>query len=199
MIQTKTKFIAQGIFLAILLSYAPIHAQFRPQALRFSVANEGSVLPSWRLYQSPIHPTFSVGIDTKTKSNHHWRRTFGLELGFFYHRQSENALMLDLTYIKGYQIGRFQPKFLVSLGYKHSLPVSEVYRLKDGQYTKAAFWGKAQFAPKIGIGLEYVVNDKISLTTDYKIMLSLPYSDAVPFSPHTFLGVGVKLKLKNDD
>jgi hypothetical protein len=194
----QTKHLSRLISTIILLNFSNAYGQFSPKAIRFSFANEGIVLPSGRLYQSPIHPAFFIGIDTKVKNKNNWQTTRGLELGFYHHRLSENALMLDLRYSKGYKVGKFLPTFLAMLGIKQSMPVSEVYKLKDGQYEKVRAIGKTQFAPKLGIGLEYAANDRISFMTDYKIMLSLPYSNDLPFSPHTFLGVGIKLNLQNN-
>jgi hypothetical protein len=181
-----------------LLNYSTVHGQFSPKSIRVSFANEALILPSWKIYQSPINPTLLIGIDTKIKSNKNWQTAKGIELGYFYQRSNESALMLDINYAKGYKIGRIQPMFLAAIGAKQILPYSEAFRLKDGQYEKSRAFGRTQLATKLGLGLAYALSEKVSISTDYKVMLSLPYSKNFPFSPHTFLGVGLRINLQKN-
>ena len=183
-------------FLATLLFLGnKAYSQIGKKAIRISLANEAIALPSANPFSGPIHPTIFLGYDAKVKSKNHWQTAFGLDLGFFHQRLSENALMLDASYSKGYRIGPITPKFLFAIGYKHSMPAGEVYKFEDGEYTKATFLGKPQFNTKLGLGLEYAINQQYSLTADCRMMVALPYSEKLPFSAHTFTGLGLKINL----
>ncbi|PWJ55539.1 hypothetical protein CLV98_11315 [Dyadobacter jejuensis] len=185
-----------GIPKLLLLLLLPLCSQAQKN-LKVSFTNEAISLPTIKALQTPIHPGIKVGSDFIVKGKNNWKQTVGADLSFFHHRLSENALMLDATYAIGYKF-RFglQPKFLSSLGYKHSLPVSEVYKLDNGVYKKASFFGKSQVNAKIGLGLEYPVNKKLSITADYQTMVAMPYSQKLPFSLHTFLSMGIKVNFK---
>jgi hypothetical protein len=169
--------------------------QFKPKAYRFSVAKEAIALPTNNPFKGPFHPSASIGFDYNVKSKNRWQRSLGFDLSFFHHRLSENALMLDATYTKGLRIGPLQPKFMAAIGYKHSFPANEVYKLENGEYKKASTLGKSQFNTKLGMGLEYAVNQQYSLITDYRFMVALPYSELLPFSLHSFCSLGIKINM----
>ncbi len=189
----KIGFLATLLFLGNKEAYS----QIGKKAIRISLANEAIALPNANPFSGPIHPALFLGYDAIVKSKNHWQTAFGFDLGFFHQRLSENALMLDATYSKGYRIGPITPKFLFGLGYKHSMPTSEVYKFEDGEYKKATFLGKPQFNTKLGFGLEYAINQQYSLMADCRMMVALPYSDLLPFSPHTFTGFGLKINILN--
>jgi hypothetical protein len=91
-----------------------------------------------------------------------------------------------------------QTNLTTALGYKHAILTGDKYKLSDGEYRKVTHWGKSQLNTKLGIGLEYPISEKYSITTDYKAMLVAPFGDRIlPFSIHTFLGVGVKINLQH--
>lgn len=183
---------------ALLLLLTP-SLGYGQKTLRVAFFNEATSIPSLRILETPIHPGLTIGADFIQRSRKHWHTAVGTDLSFFHHRLSENAVMLDATYALGYKF-RFglQPKFLAALGYKQTLAAGEVYELKNGEYEKANYLGKPQFNAKVGFGLEYALNEKYSLTTDYKTMLVLPYSQKIPFALHTLLSVGMKVNLKNN-
>ncbi len=193
----KTKSSARHKAALLLFLLAP-SLGYCQSTLRVAALNEATSIPSLRMLETPIHPGVSIGTDFRVKTSRHWQSTLGADLSFFHHRLSENALMLDATYSLGYRFPfGLQPKFLAALGYKHTLAAGEVYELKNGSYEEANYLGKSQFNAKVGFGLEYALNEKYSLTTDYKTMVVLPYSQKIPFALHTLLSVGMKVNLKN--
>ncbi|MPR37235.1 hypothetical protein [Salmonirosea aquatica] len=181
----------------LLFLFFPARGQ-APRNLKVSVLNEATSLPTLNALPRPLHPGLTIGSDFLVSSRNHWQSTLGADLSFFHHRLSENALMLDATYGLGYRFGfGLQPRFLAALGYKHTLAAGEVYELRNGGYEKAAYWGKSQFNARVGFGLQYALNKKYSLTTDYKTMVALPYSKKIAFSLHTLLSVGIEVNLQN--
>lgn len=194
---TKTILHSAGLAACLLLlSSSDSFSQFKPQTLRVSMANEATALPSFRLTQAPLHPAFLIGTEFWVKSRKQWQQSLGADFTFYYHRLSEKALMLDAVYALGYQFKfGLQTKLLTGIGYKHSVLSGDVYRFDNGQYAKAMHWGKSQMNIKLGLGLEYPLNPKFSLTSEYKIMAVVPYSNFIPFSAHTFFGIGLKVKL----
>jgi len=162
--------------------------------LRISIFNEATTLPSSNILHFPIHPGFSIGTDIWIKSGKHWHRSIGAEASFFHHRLSENALMIDATYAIGYKFKfGLQPKLLTSIGYKQSFAAGEIYEIANGDYISTNPAQKSQINVKVGYGVEYSLNERLSLVADYRIMVASPFSELLPFMLHNFFSLGVKV------
>lgn len=194
----KTKTIGGLLTVCLLLHCSTTNAQLTPQALRIGFLNESMGLPSVKLTKLPIHPTVTIGTDFRVRSRKHWQRAFGADFYYYYQQSSEHALMFDASYRLGYKFNfGLQTNLTAALGYKHAFLTGDKYKLIEGEYQKVTHWGKSQVTTKLGIGLEYPISEKYSLTTDYKAMVVAPFGDRIlPFSLHTFLGVGVKINLQ---
>ncbi len=195
----KTKTIGKLLTACLLLHFSTTHAQLRPKTLRVGFLNESMGLPTGIKTKLPIHPTVTIGTDFRVRSGKHWQRAFGADFYYYYQRSSEHALMLDASYRLGYKFNfGLQLNLTTALGYKHAILTGDKYKLIDGEYQKVSHWGKSQLNTKMGIGLEYPISEKYSITTDYKAMVVAPFGDRIlPFSLHTFLGVGLKINLQN--
>jgi len=194
----KTIFFRKCLLLILMASPLLGHAQFSPKTLRISAINEATTLPSWRLVQLPLHPGIQIGTDLLAKEGRHWTTSLGVDLGYYYHRLYEHAVMLDGTFAAGYRFNfGLQPKLLASAGYKHSILSDAVFEYNGEEYQKSFYLGRPQFNFKIGAGLEYALNDRYSIMVDYRAMVALPYSpkQGVPFSLHNLFGAGLKFNL----
>lgn len=171
---------------------------FSQKNIRVGVMNETISLPSIKLTKPPFHPTLNVGIDLREKGGMHWKRTFGADVYYFYHRQIEHAIMLDASYRIGYQFNfGLKPYFSTALGYKHAILSGETYKIIDEEYQRKSHLGKPQANLKLGFGLEYTISPKYTAMADYKIMASYPSGGIfVPINLNTFLGVGLKINLE---
>lgn len=175
-------------------TFSQLH--FRPKTFRASFYNEATTLPTMHLVRLPIHPCITLGTDLWLKSGEHWHRSAGADLSFYHHRLNENAVMLDAIYNIGYAFGfGLQPKLIAAIGYKHAFAPSESYTFKNGEYQQETNWGTSHVNLKLGFGLEYPLTEKFCITSDYKFMVDAPYSESIPFSTHTFIGVGLKMKI----
>ena len=175
-------------------------SQIGPKSIRVSLYNEATTLPDGGIFHTPLHPGITVGTDLLTRSRKHWQKSLEADLTFYHHEMIENALMLDVMYSIGYKFGfGLQLKFITGAGYKHSFLPGDVYRFENGEYKKVADWGMSHVNMKLGLGLEFPINEKISLTADQKLMVALPYSKSLPFSLHSFRGIGVKINLLYDN
>jgi hypothetical protein len=127
-----------------------------------------------------------------------WYKSFGVEVGYYYHELYEHAIMLDGIYKFGYTFNfKLRANLTGALGYKHSILSGDTYVLKSGGgYTAQQHPGKSQVNTKIGFGLAYPVTNKVSVTADYQGMIAIPYSpdQGMPFSTHALLKVGTTIK-----
>ncbi len=197
MIPFKTKLI-RCAFLVVFIFYGPqTIAQFSPKTVRVSFFNETLGLPSWKLTKLPINPAFSVGTDLRVRSGKHWQKAWGVDFYYYYQQSLEHALMLDASYRLGYRLPfSLQANLHTALGYKHAILAGQKYELKNGEYQRVTHFGKAQANIKLGLGLEYPLSKRYAITADYKTMVVAPFGDRIiPFSIHTFLGVGLKINL----
>ena len=174
-------------------------SQIGPKSIRVSLYNEATTLPDGGIFHSPLHPGITVGTDLLTRAGSHWQKSLGVDLTFYHHEMSENALMLDAIYSIGYKFGfGLQLKLITGAGYKHSFLPGDVYRFENGEYQKVTDWGMSHVNVKLGLGLEFPINERISFTADQKLMVALPYSESLPFSLHSLRGIGVKINLLNN-
>lgn len=173
-------------------------AQTSLKTLRFSLYNETLGVPSAKLTKLPIHPAVSIGTDLRVRSGHHWQKAFGVDLYYYYQQSLEHALMLDASYRLGYRFNfGLQTNLHTALGYKHAILAGQKYALKNGEYQPTSHFGKAQANLKLGLGLEYPLSKRYSVAVDYKTMVAAPFGDRIlPFSIHTFLGVGLNIHLQ---
>jgi hypothetical protein len=180
----------------LLLHLNILYAQKNMKSIRVSFYNEATSLPSIKLIQKAFHPTITVGADFWSKTNKHLAQTAGVDLTYFHHQYNEQAIMLDGIYSIGYKF-KFGliARFIVGIGYKHAFYPSEQFKLVNNEYIQVHHIGVAQFNSKFGLGLEMPISKRICITSDYKMMISLPYSEKLPFSAHTFFGVGVRVNL----
>ncbi len=194
----KTFFLTIAIAVVLLLNTEVCNAQIQPKALRVSLISEATTLPTYKVVKSPVHPGIMIGADFRTKQGKHWSNTLGVDLGYYYHKAYEHAVMLDGVYTLGYRFNfGLQINLLTCLGYKHSVLAGEVYKFEEGEYKKATHWGKAQFNGKLGLGLEFPINNKFSIGVNNRYVVALPYAPkkGMPFSIHSIFAVGVKMNL----
>ena len=173
-------------------------AQIRLNAFRVAALNEAVTLPSYKVIKLPIHPGALIGVDLWQKTTKHWTKTMGVDLSYYYHNLYEHATMLDAAYTLGYKFNfGLQTKLLTNVGYKQSFLTGDVFKFKNGDYERVYLTGQAQLNIKLGLGLEYPVNEKWSITTDYKFMLAMPYApkSGKPFATHSLFGLGIKINL----
>ena len=184
--------------IVIIIAQTSVYSQWKPKTLKVAFVSESVSVPFGQIVVDPIHPGFFVGTDLRVKDQTRWYRSLGVEAGYYYHRLYEHAFMLDAVYKFGYTFGfKLQVNLTGTLGYKHSMLTGKTFVLENGEYKAKKHLGKPQFDTKIGLGLEYPVNSKFSLTADYLGMIAIPYSpdQGMPFATHALLKIGTKIKL----
>ena len=193
----KLKVMLAAIILSII-AQAGVYAQWKPKTLNVALVSESVSIPFGQFVVNPIHPGLSVGTDLCVKDQTSWYRSFGVEAGYYYHRLYEHAIMLDAVGKFGYTFNfKLRTNLIGALGYKHSILTGKTYVLENGEYKAKMHPGKPQVNAKIGLGLEYPITNKISITADYLGMVALPYSpdQGMPYSIHTLLRMGTRIIL----
>jgi hypothetical protein len=196
----KTKQNLKPVLAAIILgimAQASLYSQWKPKTLKVAFVSESVSIPFGQVVIDPVHPGLTVGTDLMVKDQTAWYRSFGVEAGYYYHRLYEHAIMLDAAYRFGYTFGfKLRVSVIGMAGYKHSILTGETYVLENGEYKAKKHPGHPQVSPKIGFGLAYPVNSKISITGEYFGMFAIPYSpdQGMPFSTHALLRIGTTIK-----
>lgn len=185
--------------LAALAAILPVAAQARenPLSWRFSLGNEAVTLPTYKFYRGPLHPAVVIGVDVWEKKSTHWHQSFGPEATYYFHKMFEHAVILDGVYRVGWHT-RFglSLNFIAAAGYKHSFLTGPVFKFENGTYKQVDVAGKPQFNLMLGPGLEFALNDKISITAESRYMVVLPYAPkrGMPFATHAIFSAGIKIK-----
>lgn len=200
----------KGIYLALHLALAAgmLPAQTTgpgpaKHPLVVSVFNNGTQLPGngvLGVFTTPVHPGFSAG--TEFRYNRHpkniWFQT--ARLGFFHHQYSQSAIQLYTE--AGYRrmIWRgIGAELRLGGGYLHSIPATEVFKLKDGAYKRTLRFGRPQAMAGASFGLSYTLQKgqhPPRFFLDYQFYLQMPFAKQyVPVVPNVALHVGVALPI----
>lgn len=187
------------IILAVVAAILPVAAEARekPLSWRFSLGNEAVTLPTYKFYRGPLHPAVIIGVDVWEKQTTHGHQSFGPEASYYFHKTFEHAVIINGVYRAGWHT-RFglSLNFIAAAGYKHSFLTGPVFKFEEGAYKQVNVAGKSQFNLMLGPGLEFALNDKISITAESRYMLVLPYAPkrGMPFATHAIFSAGIKIK-----
>ena len=195
--------VAEMAAAAAMLPAQPVSPAPAKHPLVVSVFNNGTQLPGsgvLGVFTTPVHPGFSAG--TEFRYNRHpkniWFQT--ARLGFFYHQYSQSAVQLYTE--AGYRrmIWRgFGAELRLGGGYLHSIPATEVFKMKDGVYKKTLRLGRPQAMAGGTFGLSYTLQKgqrPPRFFLDYQFYLQMPFAKQyVPVVPNVALHLGVALPI----
>ena len=183
-----------AVVILIIAAQSSLHSQWKPRTLNIAFVSESISVPFSQVIISPLHPGISIGTDLMIKDQTSWYRSFGVEASYYYHRTFEHAVMLDAVYNFGYTFSfGLRSTIIGAAGYKHSILTGSTFVLEDGEYVKKTHFGTPQANFRIGLGLEYPLSEKISVTTNYNGIMPVPGILGNPFSMHTLIKVGTKI------
>ncbi len=170
---------------------------FRLQSLSFSFMNENVAFPSIKLFENPVHPGVAIGAVFPFAGKEHSLFSLHPELSYYFHKQHENALLLNFPVKYHY---RFNFGMAIGggigIGYLHTFSNQQEYKFANGAYTQSNGIGKPQFAVTTGIDFSYkFFNEKkhpMDLFVAYTFMVQLPYAApiGIPLLPHTIFQIG---------
>jgi hypothetical protein len=193
------------VFISLLL-ILPLRGfpQEKTIPISFTIFNNGSTLPGsgyLGIFSKTIHPGFSLGTYfLYHKGNkHEFFQT--VKLGYFYHRFSQQAIQLYSE--AGYRYltkSGLYGEGLLGLGYLHSIPDVQIFKLEDGKYVKKHNFGRPQLMISTGIAVGYDFSKHSSLPLRlyllYQFWMQTPFVNKyVPLLPNTALHLGISYQL----
>jgi hypothetical protein len=167
--------------------------------LNVSVFSEAWALPSTQLVKNPIHPGVYVATEHDLAQGQHSRFYLTLGIGYYYHRNVQHGVFLNLNAAYAYQFnfGLYAAASL-GIGGINTMYPAPAYRLKDGAYKRTVDWGKVSLMPNADFTVGYTFNRHqvrpFSVFTKYQVFLEYPYAPAntFPALPHTAFHVGTR-------
>lgn len=170
------------------------------KAVSVAVNNESFAFPFTSF--SPIHPGVEVGMTFIENHGKNTIKNFNVNLGFYHHERLENAIYLRGEY-------QFRPTIkstisidlIGSLGYMHSFYPGEVYEINDqtGEAEKVSQVGRAHAMAGIGIGVSYIKHKVFEPFIRQEMNINSPFAYRVPVIVHSFLKLGLNIKLNNNE
>lgn len=195
--------------IALLLQFyavVPSKAQRPSFPLTFSLFTNASSLPPGvltNLFNSPLHPGFTLGTEFKYNQSEKHELLQTVKLGYFYHRYSQHAVQL---YTEGayrlYPIKNFSLGPLLGLGYLHSFPDTQLFELNNaGEYKRKTNFGKPQAMATLSLETGYSINREeaapIRIFLNYQCWIQFPFvKQYVPILPSTALHIGISMPLE---
>lgn len=172
-------------------------AQRKITQVTFETGNAVTAMPfigAPQLFYTNYHPFTTVGarLVWKEKGKHAWEQ--GFNLGYLYHRFVQHSLPLITEIIYRYDFNKsWSMRAHVGLGYLHSIPGSDRFKLNDlGEYEKIKNLGRAQAGVKFSVTSSYAINEEIQLTLNYGVLGQLPFVKSyVPLLPYNSIQLGI--------
>lgn len=166
-----------------------------------SLFNLGTQLPGsgvLGVFTSPVHPGLSVG--TEFRYNNSRKNLFfqTAKFAIAYHQYVQTSIQLYSESGFRRRIWRGSTaEFRLGAGYLHAIAATEVFKAKDGIYSKKPNLGRPQFMASTALGLSYQVQKSQNsprFFLDYQFFLQMPFVKSyVPLAPATLLHVGVAI------
>jgi hypothetical protein len=151
---------------------------------------------------SPINPGLECGLTLKQIDKKILTRSFLLYLGGYHHSKVENGFYIRFDYQNSLKVkNALAIDFPLGIGYLHSFYPGEVYIMdvNTGDFNKEKQWGHAHAILKTGIGIRYIKNSKLQPYIKQEILLESSFLYNIPVIAHSFIKIGVILKIKSHD
>jgi len=171
------------------------HAQLIKE-MDIAVMGEAVAFPFSRF--GNLHPGIQIGASFRQIEKQKSVRNYNAFIGFYHHQDLENAFYLRAEYAHTFvvlkKIGIITP---IGLGYLHTFYPGQVYsQNEDGTFSQVTQLGRPHAIATTGLGLSYRGFTKFEPYLQHDIMIQFPFSKVQPFLPHSFLKLGVKLKIQ---
>lgn len=142
----------------------------------------------------PVHPGLTIGMEFPYNDNTKHRIGQTVKLGLFYHQLVQTGVQLYSELHYSYQVkGGFGLDAQAGIGYIHSIPNHQIFKLNNGVYEKKTNLGKPEFMGSIAIGAGYYINPEKTnrIFASYQFWLQAPFvNQYVPVLPNTALHIG---------
>lgn len=162
--------------------------------ISFSVMQETMSLP---FVTNPIkykyNPSLLISTEYVLKKKN--RNDFHLSgnLGYYYHRNWESTLFVEIRIGYEYYLKRFSIGIDFGLGYAHIFKPKSVYSFEDGKFQKVKDKGTSAMQSSLSITPSFKLNQKensAELFLAYTFAIQYPFSETKGF--HQFIGIGYK-------
>ena len=180
-----------------------LFAQKQQRQISLEITNSHSAYPFGKfasLFTSPYHLGFLVGYEFnwKTKPKHDWFQTF--KGGYFFHRFVQHSIPLYTATGYRYKFSKnFQLSAALGIGYMHSIPLMDQYRLNNnGEYKNSKGIGRGQAIINFTPGINYIIPSKKATTifVNYQQQIQAPFIKSyVPLLPYNIISFGFKMPL----
>ncbi len=165
----------------------------------FSVAvmNESIAFPFTRF--APVHPGLEIGATFWSKEKENSNRYLSAYAGGFYHEKIETGFYLRAEYLFAFKIvDGLYADVPVGIGYLHTFFPSELYEQnpETGSFEEASQFGRPHGLVTAGVGIRYAGNSRVQPFIRQELAVETPFANGFPVIPHTFLKLGVNLKIQ---
>ena len=195
-----------AVSLLFLLFTLSTDAQ-KKQSLSLAITDNASDYPFSTFVgfaSEPVHPGFEIGWSHDYgKKKHDW--FWDIKAGYFYHQFVQHGIPIYGDFGYRYKfLKHFSVDISLGLGYFHSIPATDVYKLdSSGNYNDAKGIGRSQVMVPLTIGINYNFHVNKNLESkvffQYQQRLQAPFvNNYVPILPYNqiLLGLAVYLPQK---
>ena len=176
-----------------------IQAQ-RIKQISVAVMNENIAFPFSRY--TPLHPGGELGLTLKQQFKPQSVRQFNVYAGGFYHKKVETGFYIRGEYLHQLIIAKkIGIQLPLGIGYMHTFYPGEIYELNTttGEFEKGNQSGRPHLIANVGLGLTYINNSGIAPFIKQNLTIETPFANGIPLIPHSFIKLGVTIKISSNE
>lgn len=146
----------------------------------------------------PYHPGFEAGATFFQKEKNKNLHSLSGKLGFYYHEKLETGIYLGAEYQYSLQLFNEKVSFdlPIGLGYIHTFYPGELYEQDaNGDFQTVTQFGRPHLYVNLGIGATYTGSNRFQPFIRQELMVVTPFANGIPVIPHSFLKIGLQIKL----
>ena len=182
--------------LVFLLGTTLLAAQ-KIESFSVAVMNESIAFPFTRYI--PVHPGIEFGATFWNKEKEHSNRYLSAYAGGFYHEKVETGFYLRAEYLFAFEIvNGLYVDVPLGAGYLHTVYPAELYEQnpETGAFEEVSQFGRPHGLVTAGVGVRYTGATRVQPFIRQELAVETPFANGFPVIPHTFLKLGVNVKIK---
>lgn len=188
--------IAIALLLSIHLSVRAQEDFFDQPVFSISIYTHSIGIPFKHIIKKPLNFGLAFGAEFQYPNQTKERHVQRVEIGYYFHKHLQKVLWLKSDYVRRFQDGGGAiGELSLGIGYMRDINAYQTFKKeKDGQYTPLKGAHAGGLITSLSIGGAYRFDDNtnpsVSPFLRYEGWLQIPYTQLMPFMPHSMVHLG---------
>jgi hypothetical protein len=186
-----------SILSLLLFTQVSLPAQenfFEQPVFSISIYTHSIGIPFKHIIKKPLNLGIAIGAEFSYPNQGKERHVQRVEAGYYFHKHLQKVVWLKTDYVRRFQDGEgVLGEVSLGVGYMRDINAYKTFtKGANGTYQPTKNADAGGLITSLGIGGAYRIHDEEALAPflRYEGWLQLPYSQLMPFMPHSMLHLG---------